>query len=81
MMLINARPRFVSKGFEALVPTQRAEFLHRRLIEMTNNEVNAWSVFRPVATSTDNWDQNIDDLSTSNFPVSYEAMMRDHQEG
>lgn len=73
-MLINARPRFVPQGFEALVPTQRAEFLHRRLIEMTNNEVNAWSVFRPVATSTDNWDQNLDDLSTSNFPVSYESI-------
>jgi hypothetical protein len=73
MMFINARPRFVSKGFETMVPNQRTEFLHQRLVEMTNNDVNAWSAFRPVATSTDNWDQTLDDFNTENFPVSCES--------
>ena len=81
MMFINARPRFVSKGFEALVPTQRTEFLHQRLVEMTNNDVNAWSLFRPVATSTENWDQNLDDFSPEIFSVSCESKIKDIHEG
>lgn len=71
-MFINAEPRSVSNGFETFVPTQRREFVHQRLIEMTNNDVNAWSVFRPGATSTpDNWDQHGDDYSNENFPVRH----------
>jgi hypothetical protein len=69
MMLINARPRIVSNRLEAFVPTQRPEF-HQGLIEMANSEVNAWSLFRSVAASTDEWDQNFDDFNARNFPVS-----------
>jgi len=70
-MFINARPRFVSNGFETFVPIQSAEALQQRLVEMTNNDVNAWSVFRPVAApGSDIWDQNIDDFgSNENYPV------------
>jgi hypothetical protein len=78
-MFINARPRFVSKGFEALVPTQRAESLHQRLVEMTNNEVNAWGLVRPVATAADNWDPNLDEFSAKNFEVSCKSIIREYQ--
>ncbi|KAE8451996.1 hypothetical protein EG329_002161 [Mollisiaceae sp. DMI_Dod_QoI] len=70
-MFINAEPRFVSNGFETFVPIQRAESLHQRLVEMTNNDVNAWSVYRPAAPSAaDTWDQHFDDFGNNeNFPV------------
>lgn len=70
-MLINARPRFVFTGFEALVPTQRADFLHPRFVEMTNNEENTWGLFRPAATSTDYWEQSLNDPNGENFPVGF----------
>jgi hypothetical protein len=70
MMLINARPRIVSNRLEAFVPPQRPELFHQRLIEMANSEVNAWSLFRSVAASTDEWDQNFDDFNARIFPVS-----------
>lgn len=71
-MFINARPRFVSNGFETFVPVHRVESLHQRLVEMTNNDVNAWSASRPVANfQGDNWDQQFDDFGgNENFPVS-----------
>ncbi|CZR66201.1 uncharacterized protein PAC_16102 [Phialocephala subalpina] len=70
-MFINAEPRHVSNGFETFVPSQRAESLHQRLVEMTNNDVNAWSVYRPAARSTaDTWDQHFDDFGNNeNFLV------------
>src|SRR5271168_4552169 len=70
-MFINAKPRMVSNSFETFVPSQRVESLHQRLVEMTNNDVNAWSIFRPVAPSaTDDWDQPINDFnSNENFSV------------
>lgn len=71
-MLMNARPRIVSHGCETFVPIQRVESLHQKLVEMTNNDVNAWNFFRPVVTpSTDGWDQNLDGFNNENFPVSY----------
>jgi hypothetical protein len=70
-MFINAQPRIVSNGFETFVPIHRAEALHQRLVAMTNNDVNAWSIFRPVASSADDWDHHIDDFnSKENFPVN-----------
>ncbi|KAJ5054712.1 uncharacterized protein L3040_000978 [Drepanopeziza brunnea f. sp. 'multigermtubi'] len=70
-MFINAKPRAVSNGFETFVPNHRANLLHRRLVEMTNNDVNAWSIFRPVAPSvSDNWDHNLDEYGNNeNFQV------------
>lgn len=70
-MFINANPRAVSNGFETFVPVQITESLHQRLVEMTNNDINAWSVFRPVAPSMNhNWQPNIDEFeSNENFPV------------
>jgi hypothetical protein len=79
IMLINARPRFASKGFGALVPTQRVEFLHQSLVDMTNSETNAWGLFRPVATSTDHWDQHLDDFGNENFPVSCKSITKHNQ--
>jgi hypothetical protein len=72
-MLINARPRFVSNGFETFVPFHRAEALHQRLVEMTNNDVNAWSIFRPLVPSTgESWDGNLDEYSNNeNFQVGH----------
>ncbi|TVY94067.1 hypothetical protein LAWI1_G000390, partial [Lachnellula willkommii] len=68
-MFINADPRVVSNGFGTFVPVQIAESCHQRLVEMTNNDVNAWSVFRPVGSTNDNWDQHIDELnSNENLP-------------
>ncbi|RDL40674.1 uncharacterized protein BP5553_00653 [Venustampulla echinocandica] len=68
-MFITARPRFVSNTFETFVPHQKAEPMHQRLVEMSNNEVNAWNTFRPVATpANDNWDQQIDGFGNENFP-------------
>ncbi|TVY78156.1 hypothetical protein LSUE1_G005731 [Lachnellula suecica] len=65
-MFINANPRVVSNGYEAFVPVQIAESLHRRLVEMTNNDINAWSVSRPVVPSTSNgWEHPIDDFNTN----------------
>ena len=72
-MFINARPRIVSHGFETFVPYQRVESLHQRLVEMTNNDVNAWKFFRPVATPSNGWDQNLDDFANNeNCPVCYD---------
>ncbi|KAH7360420.1 hypothetical protein BKA65DRAFT_547139 [Rhexocercosporidium sp. MPI-PUGE-AT-0058] len=70
-MFINAEPRFVSNGFETFVPFHRAEALHQRLVEMTNNDVNAWSIFRPLVPSTgESWDGNLDEYSNNeNFQV------------
>lgn len=72
MMFIYANPRAVSNGFETFVPVQIPESLHQRLVEMTNSDINAWSVCRPVAPSmNDNWQPNIDEFeSNENFPVS-----------
>lgn len=69
-MLMNARPRTVSHGFETFVPIQRAESLHQRLVEMTNNDVNAWNFYRPVATPSNGWDENLDCFNNEHFPVS-----------
>jgi hypothetical protein len=70
-MFINAEPRVVSNGFEAFIPFHRAEPVHQRLVEMTNNDVNAWSVCRPVASSTSSiWDQQVDDFDNENFSVN-----------
>jgi hypothetical protein len=71
-MFINARPRFVSNDVETFVPAQRVESLHQRLVEMTNNNVNAWSIPRPVGTyQSDSWNHQLDDFSSSeNLPVS-----------
>ena len=45
--------------------------MHQRLVEMTNNDVNAWSIFRPVVPSTgDSWDGDFDEYSNNeNFQV------------
>lgn len=74
-MFINAEPRSVSNGFETFVPSQRAESLHQRLVEMTNNDVNAWSVYRPANRSAaDAWDQHFDDFGNNeNFPVNHSS--------
>ena len=70
-MLINARPRIVSHGFETFVPIQRVESLHQRLVEMTNNDVNAWNFFRHAATPGNGWNESLDDFNNDeNFPVS-----------
>lgn len=70
-MFINAEPRYVSHGFETFVPISRTEPLHQRLVEMTNNDVNAWSIFRPVAQFED-WDQHIDEYGNNeNFQVGF----------
>src|ERR1700753_2747367 len=73
-MFINAQPRTVSNGFQTFVHTQKVESLHQRLVEMSNNDVKAWGIFRSVAPSstTDSWDYHMDDLSgNENFQVSY----------
>lgn len=76
-MFINANPRVVSNGFGTFVPVQVAEPFHQRLVEMTNNDVNAWGVFRPVGSTSDNWDQHIDEFNSSeNLPVSRDARKR-----
>lgn len=80
-MFINAEPRIVSNGFEAFVPFHRTASVHQRLVEMTNNDVNAWSFCRPVATSTSSiWDQQVDDFGNENFSV-YEPPKEDTQFG
>ena len=73
MMVINARPRVVSHGFEAFVPFHRVESLHQRLVEMTNNDINAWNFYRPPpdGTPSNGWDENLDDFNNENFAVSF----------
>jgi hypothetical protein len=78
-MFINARPRFVSNGFETLVPIQRVDLLYQQIADMTNNEVDAWSLLEPVAPSADHWDQHLDDFSNENFPVGCEIVKKDNQ--
>jgi hypothetical protein len=71
-MFINAEPRIVSNGFEAFVPFHRAESVHQRLVEMANNDMNAWSVCRPVASSTSSfWDQQLEDFENKSFSVDH----------
>jgi hypothetical protein len=78
-MFINAEPRVVSNGFEAFIPFHRAESVHQRLVEMTNNDVNAWSVCRPVASSTSSiWDQQVDDFGNENFSVNTSSEVEMH---
>lgn len=43
---------------------------------MTNDEIRAWGLVRPVATSTDDWDPNIDNFGASNHPVSYNTTVK-----
>lgn len=72
-MFINANPRYVSNGcFENFIPYQQVEsVLHQRLVKMTNNDVNAWSVFRPVSATVDGWDDQVVDFNgDENFSVS-----------
>ena len=69
-MVIKARPRIVSHGFETFVPVQKVESLHQRLVEMTNNDLNAWNFLRPVATPSNGWEENIDDFNSEDFAVS-----------
>jgi len=76
-MFINAEPRIVSNGFETFVPFHRVESSHQRLVEMTNNDVNAWSVYRPVASSTsDHWGQHIDDFGNEILSVNQSSRAR-----
>lgn len=72
-MFINAEPRYVSHGFDTFVPYQRPDVLHQRLVAMTNNGLNAWSICRPVAASApEHWEQHLDEYSSNeNFQVSY----------
>lgn len=78
-MFINAEPRVVSNGFEAFIPFHRAESVHQRLVEMTNDDVNAWSVCRPVASSTSSiWDQQVDDCGNENFSVNTSSEVEMH---
>ncbi|KAI9738130.1 MAG: hypothetical protein M1818_005559 [Claussenomyces sp. TS43310] len=47
-MLMNAEPRAVSRGFQTLNPAYRAQWSSPQgLVEMTDNEVNAWRAFGP----------------------------------
>ncbi|PBP24361.1 hypothetical protein BUE80_DR004648 [Diplocarpon rosae] len=78
-MFINAEPRYVSNGFETFVPIHRAEVLRQRLVDMTSNNVNAWSIFRPEAAA-ENWVHNLDEYSNNeNFHVQglYEEYFQD----
>ncbi|CZS93730.1 uncharacterized protein RCO7_09444 [Rhynchosporium graminicola] len=70
-MFINAEPRYVSNGFETFVPYHRAEALHSALVEMTNNDINAWSIFRPVVPqANDDWEGDLDEYGgNENFHV------------
>jgi len=44
---MNAPPRYVSTGFETFVASQGAVLVYQELVEMTDNDLNAWSVYRP----------------------------------
>lgn len=68
-MLINARRRYVSTDFETFVP---AVSVHQRLLEMTNNEVNAWSIYGSNTQRESKWDINFDGFSgNENYSVSF----------
>ncbi|KAH6681664.1 hypothetical protein B0J14DRAFT_679677 [Halenospora varia] len=64
-------PRIVSNNLGTFVHVQRRESMHQGPVEMSNNGVNAWNVFRSVGSSTnDNWNSNVDDLSNNeNLPL------------
>jgi len=71
-MFMNARPQSVSNRFETFVITRRTEPVHQRLVEMTNNKINAGGNFWPVAAPvSDSWDYILDDFhGNENSPVS-----------
>jgi hypothetical protein len=46
---------------------------------MTNDEVDAWSLLKPMAASADHWDQHLNDFSNENFPVGCEIVKKDNQ--
>ena len=77
-MFMNAKPRIVSNGIETFVPAQIVDLVHQRLFKMTNSNVNAWSVFGPVATSANaTWEQQIDDFGgNENYPVRLDRILR-----
>lgn len=59
MMLIYAQPRAVSPYLGTFVHQVEERSLHQRLVSMSNNNLEAWGVFGPVASPTssfDNWD-------------------------
>ncbi len=71
-MFINVRPRNVSHGFETFVPVHRAASLPEKLTEMTNNDINAWNFYRPIAAPGNSWDENLDVFNDiEKFPVSW----------
>ena len=79
-MFINAEPRIVSGGFETFVPLHRAEVFHQGLVEMTNNQVNAWSNYRPVASSASGgWKHQGNDFSNENFSVMPPCLTKKHE--
>jgi hypothetical protein len=70
-MFINAEPRHVSHGFDTFVPNYRPALHQKKLVEMTNNDINAWGIFRPVAPLTgEDWNHGLNDFASENFPVS-----------
>lgn len=70
-MFICATPRAVLSGFDTFVPMRRVESLQYRLVEMTNNDINAWCAFQPVSTTQEDWQDQHDAISDAeNFDVS-----------
>jgi hypothetical protein len=71
-MFINADFRFFSKGLEAFVPNQRLNSIYSRLVEMTDNENNAWRGYPTLDSQIldESWYQLMnEDNSDENFSV------------
>jgi hypothetical protein len=54
-MFINGKPQFVLNSPEVFMTVQGVELPYHRLVEMSNNGFNAWSVFRSVSAPPDSW--------------------------
>jgi len=67
---MNAPPRYVSTGFETFVASQGAVLVYQELVEMTDNDLNAWSVYRPNLQPEKKWDHIDDFLGNENYSVS-----------
>jgi hypothetical protein len=70
-MLMNAQPRSVSNGFDTIVPIYRLDCTRRRFVQMMDNNINAWSVYKPVTSRTN--DTETGQIETfdanENYPV------------
>lgn len=64
-MFISTGPRYVLNEFGSFVPVQRMDRFRQKILEMPNNDANAWKAHKPVAY-TEDFDEFQNDVFENN---------------